>query len=82
MKDLGLRMLLPEEQMSNTVTSVFLPEGKDLESFLAAMEADGYTVYAGKGVFYEQNMFQVANMGEIYPEDCKKFLEVLAKNIK
>ncbi len=82
MKDLGLRMLLPEEQMSNTVTSVFLPEGKDLEAFLAAMEADGYTVYAGKGVFYEQNMFQVANMGEIYPEDCKKFLEVLAKNIK
>ena len=60
--------------------SVF--EGKDLEAFLAAMESDGYTVYAGKGVFYEQNMFQVANMGEIYPEDCKKFLEVLAKNIK
>lgn len=79
MRALGLKMLLPDEQMANTVTSVFLPEGKDLEAFLADLESHGYTVYAGKGVFYEKNMFQVANMGEIYPDDCKKFLEVLGK---
>jgi 2-aminoethylphosphonate-pyruvate transaminase len=82
MKELGLKFLLPEELMANTVTSVFLPEGKDLEEFLSAMEANGYTVYAGKGVFYDMGMFQVANMGEIYPDDCAKFLEVLGKCIK
>ena len=70
-------MLLPDEQMANTVTSVFLPAEMDLEAFLKDMEDHGYTVYAGKGIFYDQNMFQVANMGEIYPDDCYKFLEVL-----
>lgn len=81
MREMGLRILLPDEQMANTVTSVFLPAGMDLEAFLSDMEAHGYTVYAGKGVFYDQNMFQVANMGEIYPEDCEKFLAVLKECI-
>ena len=81
MKELGLKFLLPEEKMANTVTSVFLPEGKDVTEFIAAMGNDGYTVYAGKGKYFAMNMFQVATMGAIYPEDCYKFLEVLKKNI-
>lgn len=81
MKEMGLRFLLPEDQMSNTVTSVFLPEGHDVNAFIARMANAGYTVYAGKGKYLEMNMFQVANMGAIYPEDCKKFLQVLKANI-
>lgn len=81
MKKMGLKFLLPEDQMANTVTSVFLPERKDLEEFIAKMDDNGYTVYAGKGKFYEMGMFQVANMGEIYPDDCRKFLTVLEKCI-
>ena len=46
------------------------------------MAAKDYTVYAGKGKFYDMNMFQVANMGEIYPEDGEKFLEALADCLK
>ncbi len=81
MKEMGLKFLLPEEQMSNTVTSVFLPEGKDVATFVAEMGDAGYTVYPGKGKYLEMNMFQVANMGAIYPDDCKKFLEVLKQHI-
>jgi len=81
MRDMGLKLLLPEEQMSNTVTSVFLPEGKDVAAFVSELAEDGYTVYPGKGKYLALNMFQVANMGAIYPEDCKKFLEVLKKHI-
>ena len=81
MQDLGLKLLL-SENMANTVTSVFLPEGKDLDQFLVDMENKGYVVYSGKGKYVEMGMFQVANMGEIYPEDCKTFLEVLAECIK
>ena len=81
MRDMGLKFLLPEEQMANTVTSVFLPEGKDVAKFVAEMADDGYTVYPGKGKYYDMNMFQVANMGAIYPDDCKKFLETLKKHI-
>lgn len=77
MRELGLRFLLPEEQMSNTVTSVFLPEGGDVGKFVAGLSDAGYTVYPGKGKYLAMNMFQVANMGAIYPDDCRKFLEVL-----
>ncbi len=82
LKELGLKMLLPEDQMSSTVTSVFLPEGKDLDQFLKAMEDKGYVVYKGKGPYEKMGMFQVANMGEIYEDDCHEFLKVLADCIK
>ena len=81
MQEMGLTFLIPEEQMSNTVTSVFLPEGKDVTTFIHELEEDGYTVYAGKGKYLEMNMFQVANMGAIYPDDCRAFLETLKKHI-
>lgn len=77
MREMGLRFLLPEAQMSNTVTSVFLPEGRDVTQFVLDLGNAGYTVYPGKGKYLAQNMFQVANMGAIYPADCEKFLEVL-----
>ncbi|MCQ4636320.1 alanine--glyoxylate aminotransferase family protein [Anaerovorax odorimutans] len=81
MEDMGLKLLL-SEHMANTVTSVFLPEGKNLDQFLKDMEDKGYVVYSGKGKYVEMGMFQVANMGEIYPKDCEKFLKVLADCIK
>jgi len=81
MREMGLRFLLEDKYMSNTVTSVFLPEGVDLNKFIADLGDAGYTVYKGKGAFEAQGMFQVANMGEIYPDDCVKFLEALKKAI-
>lgn len=81
MRDMGLELLLPDEKMSNTVTSVFLPAGKKVADFINELEEDGYTVYAGKGKFLDRNMFQVANMGAIYPDDCREFLETLKKHI-
>ncbi len=77
LKELGLKMLLPEQYMSNTVTSVFLPEGRDVHAFLNDMEDRGYVVYSGKGKYLDMGMFQIANMGEIYEEDCRVFLKVL-----
>ncbi len=81
MRALGLSLLLPKEHMSNTVTSVFLPEGRKVAAFIADMERDGFTVYPGKGEYLERNMFQVANMGAIYPEDCERFLDTLKKHV-
>lgn len=72
---LGCRLLL-DEHMSNTVTSVFLPEGMDAQAFLDEMEKRGYTFYIGKGDYAKQGMIQVANMGEIYEQDCRNMLEV------
>lgn len=82
MKEMGLKLLLDDEnKMANTVTSVFLPEGRNLKQFLKDMEDRGYVVYSGKGKYEEMGMFQVANMGEIYPADCEEFLKVLKECI-
>lgn len=72
-----MELLLPREQSSNTVTSVFLPDGVGLDSFIDALEQRGYLVYAGKGPYYDQGMFQISTMGEIYRDDCEEFMEVL-----
>ncbi|OQA71781.1 MAG: 2-aminoethylphosphonate--pyruvate transaminase [Firmicutes bacterium ADurb.Bin248] len=74
LRSLGLRMLL-DEHLSNTVTSVFLPEGVDAGASIAAMEEKGYTFYLGKGDYAKHGMIQIANMGEIYEQDCHAMLE-------
>jgi 2-aminoethylphosphonate-pyruvate transaminase len=74
---LQLRTLIPEEISGNTVTSVFLPQDLDIEGFIDEMDRRGYIVYPGKRHLYQEKMFQIANMGDIHPEDCYKFLHVL-----
>jgi len=80
-RSLGLELLMPDEQCSNTVTSAFLPEGVNLDNFIDELERRGYVLYPGKGPFYDQNLFQIANMGWILPEDCHKFLSVLGDTL-
>jgi 2-aminoethylphosphonate-pyruvate transaminase len=78
LRSLGLELLLhDEENMSNTVTSAFLPSGTDLKSFILCLESKGYTVYEGKGKYQEQGMFQVANMGDLCERDCAEFISAL-----
>jgi 2-aminoethylphosphonate-pyruvate transaminase len=72
---MGLKLLLNGHE-SNTVTSVFLPEGVPAQAFLDEMELRGYVFYIGKGNYAKQNMIQVANMGEIYEQDCHNMLRV------
>lgn len=74
-KALGCTLLL-DSNMSNTVTSVFLPKGIEAPKFLEEMEKRGYTFYIGKGKYAAQNMIQIANMGEIYKQDCENMLEI------
>lgn len=75
-EEMGMRLLL-REHMSSTVTSVFLPEGVDVHKFLEEMEKRGYTFYIGKGDYAKQGMIQIANMGEIYEQDCYNMLAMV-----
>jgi 2-aminoethylphosphonate-pyruvate transaminase len=78
LRELNLELLLKNENlMSNTVTSAFLPAEVDIKDFVNEMDNEGYVLYLGKGSLLNKNMFQVANMGEIFPEDCKEFIRVL-----
>ncbi len=78
---LGCRLLL-NDHLSNTVTSVFLPSNVEAPEFLKEMEKRGYTFYIGKGEYGKQNMIQIANMGEIYEQDCYNMLEIFAIVLK
>ncbi len=73
---LGMRLLITEH-MSSTVTSTFLPEDIDVHQFLEEMEKRGYTFYIGKGDYAKQGMIQIANMGEIYEQDCLNMLAMV-----
>jgi 2-aminoethylphosphonate-pyruvate transaminase len=73
----GVELLLDRDRMANTLTSVFLPDDVDLAAFIDELDRRGYIVYPGKGPFYDRGMFQIGNMGEIYPADCREFLAVL-----
>ena len=72
---MGCRLLL-DSNMANTVTSVYLPTGIDAQTFLDEMTKRGYTFYIGKGDYGKNGMIQIANMGEIYEQDCYNMLEV------
>jgi len=72
---MGCRLLL-NDNMANTVTSVYLPAGIDAQTFLDEMTKRGYTFYIGKGDYGKNGMIQIANMGEIYEQDCHNMLEV------
>ncbi len=81
-RTLQLRTLLPDEWCSNTVTSIFLPSNLCLTDFIDELDRRGYVVYPGKGHLYSQNLFQIANMGQIYPDDCHSLLRVLEHTLQ
>jgi 2-aminoethylphosphonate-pyruvate transaminase len=80
-RKLNLKIMLDDRISSNTVTSVFLPEGLSLVNFIDRLDQKGYVVYPGKQHLLEQNMFQIANMGQIQVEDCQMFLKVLEETL-
>jgi len=65
--------------MSNTVSSVFLPEGIGVDDFLNRMDSEGYVLYKGKGPLIDKNLFQAANMGQIHAKDSREFINVLGR---
>ena len=79
---MGLKTLVDDDIASNTVTSVFLPQEANLAAFITSLEEQGFTVYPGKGPLLEKNMFQIANMGQIDEDDCRRFLAVMARTLE
>lgn len=80
-RKMGLRILVDEKNAANTVTSVFLPENVELESFIQKLEDNGYTVFSGKRHLKEQRMFQIANMGAITEDICEGFLKTVEETL-
>ncbi|MBI5494676.1 MAG: alanine--glyoxylate aminotransferase family protein [Deltaproteobacteria bacterium] len=74
---LGWGLLLPEEQSVHALTSVLLPQTMKAEAFIDALDARGFVLYPGKGVFQDRNVVQVAVMGHLSQEDCRALLKAM-----
>ena len=74
---LKLKKLVNEKASSMLLTSIVEPEIKgysfdDLHDYLYNK---GFTIYPGKVA--SKNTFRIANIGQIYPENINKFIEIL-----
>ncbi|MBC8288577.1 MAG: alanine--glyoxylate aminotransferase family protein, partial [Nitrospinae bacterium] len=78
-EDLGLEFLIAEGWRSNCLTGLRLPKGMSYEKLHGALKGNGFVIYAGQGNLSD-NIFRVANMGDITQEEFERFLQTL-KNI-
>ncbi len=74
---LGLKKLVSESESSMLLTSIIEPQDdkysfNNMHDFLYNR---GFTIYPGK--IAAKNTFRVANIGQIYPENMAKFIELL-----
>jgi 2-aminoethylphosphonate-pyruvate transaminase len=59
---LGLRNYINPDYHSNTITTLYLPEGHSYASLHDRMRDRGYVIYAGQGEL-QRTVFRIANMG-------------------
>ena len=75
--EIGLKMLVDRKYQSHFITAILIPETPkysfdDLHDFA---RSKGFTIYSGK--LGNIDTFRIANMGDIKPEEMKRFTEVL-----
>lgn len=81
-KKIGLKMLVKEENQSHFITAILIPETPSY-SFNALHDfakSYNFTIYPGK--LGNIDTFRIANMGDIKPEEMKRFTAVLEEYMK
>jgi len=75
-EQMGLVCVLPADLRSNSITSLWLPPGRTYADLHDGLKARGYVVYEGQGSL-QREIFRVANMGHLTPDDFAGFLRAL-----
>ena len=75
-KKLGLKFLLEEKLLSNTLTALWLPKGKAYPPLHDSLKKAGFIIYAGQSEL-KGKIFRVAHMGQLLQSDLKEFLRAL-----
>jgi 2-aminoethylphosphonate-pyruvate transaminase len=75
---LGLRLMLPPELRSNSITTLTLPAGLTYQQLHDRVRKDGFVIYEGQGQLSTQ-VFRVANMGALSEDDFMRFLASLER---
>ena len=82
LKEIGLKMLVKEEYQSHFITAILIPETPkyDFNKLHDYARSFGFTIYPGK--LGNIDTFRIANMGDIKPEEMKRFILVLKEYMK
>lgn len=76
MRSLGFKTLLPDAIQSPVITSFLYPNADfDFKSFYAQLKERGFVIYPGK--ISQADIFRIGNIGDVYPEDFSKLIEVI-----
>ena len=76
MAGLGFAALLPGSMQSPIITSFLYPSPDfNFGEFYNLVKAQGFVLYPGK--ISQADTFRVGNIGEVYPEDIRRLLEVV-----
>ena len=75
---LELSFLVPREHLSNTMTTVMLPEGISYTDLHRPLKDQGYLIYKSQGHLSETT-FRLGTVGVISQEDVQGFLSALGK---
>jgi len=76
MNSLGFKALLPEDLQSPIITSFLYPRANfDFGVFYKAVKQRGFVLYPGK--ISQADTFRIGNIGEVYPKDINRLLEVI-----
>ena len=75
--EIGLKMLVEEEYQSKLITAIVEPNHKkySFNEFHDKALKLGFTIYPCK--LSDANTFRIANIGDIYPSDMKKFVQFM-----
>lgn len=75
---LELSFLVPREHLSNTMTTVILPEGLTYSGIHQPLKEEGYLIYKSQGHLADTT-FRLGTVGEISLDDVKGFLAALGR---
>lgn len=80
-ENMGLKLLLPRNLYSNTITSLFLPEKFSYEKLYNALKEKGYEIYPSFGRL-KDTTFRLGTVGVIKEKDILGFIGALKNIIK
>jgi len=75
-KKLGLELIVPEKDLSNSLTALRLPGKTPYATLHNALKKAGFVIYAGQSEL-KGKIFRVAHMGGVASGDLKDFLKSL-----
>ena len=78
LSDLGMDFLTRREHLSNTMTTVMMPEGASYIGLHSSLKETGYVIYKSQGHLSETT-FRLGTIGVLTQDDINGFLGALKK---